>query len=87
MLEVWNPHGNFVPCPLCRYRFLGSAIELVHVLLKMLERYSKSKRFMFIRKKKATPKKNKASGKLSRNIYLLSVHPNFNVTFENALTY
>ncbi|RUS21306.1 hypothetical protein BC937DRAFT_93088 [Endogone sp. FLAS-F59071] len=41
--------------------FLGSAIELVHVLLKMLERYSKSKRFMFVRKKKAAPRKNKAS--------------------------
>ncbi|RUP49856.1 timeless protein-domain-containing protein [Jimgerdemannia flammicorona] len=42
--------------------FLKSAIELAHVLLKMLERYAKSKRFMFVRKKKAAPKKKKAPG-------------------------
>ncbi|ORX99636.1 timeless-domain-containing protein [Basidiobolus meristosporus CBS 931.73] len=37
--------------------YLRSLVELIHVLLKLLERFSKSKNYMFIRSKKAKSRK------------------------------
>lgn len=40
-------------------RYLDSVIHLSYVLLRMLEKYSKSKAFMYVRKKKSKAKKRK----------------------------
>ena len=39
-----------------------SIIDFAYVLLRMLERYSKTKAFMFVRKRKAARRKRKAGG-------------------------
>lgn len=41
-------------------RYLDSVIHFAYVLLRMLEKYSKSKSYMFIRKRRAAKKKKKA---------------------------
>jgi replication fork protection complex subunit Tof1/Swi1 len=41
--------------------YLGSIIHFAYVLLRMLEKYSKTKSFMFVRKRKAQRKKKKAA--------------------------
>lgn len=41
------------------YRYLDSVINFAYVLLRMLERYSKTKSFMYVRKRKAARKKRK----------------------------
>jgi replication fork protection complex subunit Tof1/Swi1 len=40
-------------------RYLDSVINFAYVLLRMLERYSKTKSFMYVRKRKAARKKRK----------------------------
>ena len=40
--------------------YLDSVVHFAYVLLRMLEKYSKNKTFMFIRKKKANRRKKKA---------------------------
>ena len=54
---------SIVVCPVpyvLTSRYLDSVIHFAYVLLRMLERYSKSKSYMFIRKRKAAKKKRKA---------------------------
>ena len=41
-------------------RYLETIIDFAYVLLRMLERYSKTKAFMFVRKRKAARRKRKA---------------------------
>lgn len=48
-----------------RTRYLDSVINLSYVLLRMLEKYSKSKAYMYVRKKRSRAgkkKKNKGKG-------------------------
>lgn len=47
-------------------RYLDSVIHLSYVLLRMLEKYSKSKAYMYVRKKKSRAGKKKGSSFVRR---------------------
>ena len=47
--------------------YLGSIIHFAYVLLRMLEKYSKSKNFMFVRKRKAQRRQKKAAQDAAAN--------------------
>jgi len=64
-------------------RYLDAVLNLAYTLLRMLEKYSKSKSYMYVRKKKA---KKAASKKKSASLAPLSSLPPQPASWSSSLT-
>lgn len=50
-------------------RYLQAVVELIHHMLRMLERFAASKKYMFVRKSRKGRKTKESKGKMLRYVY------------------